>query len=139
MDESAWYAERQTAIHLLRSGKSPKEVAAELNGSSGIIHRKSQHLRNANHSLVPARCKHFGIETGFEHGLVEIEVLFCGGFLFMVGFYSITFIQGDAHGFLKGKHSGFLTCENPGTQSAKEDEEDDGFIFFLIHESYPVS
>ena len=39
MDESAWYAERQTAIHLLRCGKNPKEVAAELNRSEAWVYK----------------------------------------------------------------------------------------------------
>jgi hypothetical protein len=33
MDESAWCVERQTAIHLLRSGKKPKKIAAEMRRS----------------------------------------------------------------------------------------------------------
>ncbi len=39
MDESAWCAERQTAIHLLRSGKKPKEVAAEMGRSMAWVYK----------------------------------------------------------------------------------------------------
>lgn len=39
MDESAWYAERKTAIHLLRSGRQPKEVATELGRSLAWVYK----------------------------------------------------------------------------------------------------
>jgi len=39
MDESAWFAERQTAIHLLRSGMQPKDVAAELDRSLAWVYK----------------------------------------------------------------------------------------------------
>ena len=39
MDESAWCAERQTAIHLLRGGLKPKEVAAEMGRSMPWVYK----------------------------------------------------------------------------------------------------
>jgi transposase InsO family protein len=39
MDELSWHSERQTAIHLLRSGLSPTEVAAKLNRSLSWVYK----------------------------------------------------------------------------------------------------
>jgi len=39
MDESAWYAERRTAIHMLRSGKTAKEVSIELGRSIAWVYK----------------------------------------------------------------------------------------------------